>query len=137
MQQCRGRFRERDVNKDPEIIATITRSVKRGGSGKRRRERSLFPAPRVFRLHFPKFLFLYYITLTWRCNRLSSTWAVISKKHFTGQYYSSLKQLIKGFLALAFLQKQFLQFVSKFQMKSYILNHDFTSYFCVKTQENS
>ena len=137
MQQCRGRFRERDVNHDPEIIATITRSVKRGGGGKRRRGRSLFPAPRVFRLHFPNFFFLYYITLTWRCNRLSCTWAVISKKNFTGQYYSSLKQLIEGFLALSFLQKQFLQFVSKFQMKSYILNHDFTSNFCVKTQENS
>ena len=64
MQQCRGHFRERDVNNDPEIIATIARSVKRGGGGKRRRERSLFPAPRVFRMIFTIF-FLYYITLTW------------------------------------------------------------------------
>ena len=52
MQQCRGHFRERDVNNDPEIIVAIARSVKRGGGGKRRRERSLFPAPQVFRLHF-------------------------------------------------------------------------------------
>ena len=52
MQQCRGHFRERDINNDPEIIATIARSVKRGGGGKRRRGRSLFPAPRVFPLHF-------------------------------------------------------------------------------------
>ena len=64
MQQCRGCFRERDVNNDPEIIATITRSVKRGGSGKRRRGRSLFPAPRVFRLHFhDRFPLLHYSNL--------------------------------------------------------------------------
>ena len=57
-------LQRKGFNNDPEIIATITRSVKRGGGGKRRRGRSLFPAPRVFRLHFhDRFPLLHYSNL--------------------------------------------------------------------------
>ena len=104
------------------------RAFREKGRRREKKERAFSaPGPSRFSLTFSRSLPFTTLLYLGACNRLSSTWAVISKKNFTGQYYSSLKELIEGFLVLSFLQKQFLQSVSKFQMKSYILNHDFTS----------
>ena len=105
------------------------RAFREKGRRREKKERAFsVPGPSRFSLTFSRSLPFTTLLYLGACNRLSSTWAVISKKNFTGE-------LIEGFLVLSFLQKQFLQSVSKFQMKSYILNHDFTSYL-VRTNQS-
>jgi len=171
MQQCYGHFREREVNNDPETIATIARSVDceqslvffRLSEGSARERRAAKPREARNESRSPRRKTSNLSNLAPLVTRVvicvSRTFCSTDQEE--RETARSLRFPCKGaaageegesvlcsrplvFFAYIFtifalyyitlswsLQQAKFQSVSKFQMKNYILNHDFTRYFQV------